>query len=67
MGIAGLIFGILAAISSMLPKFIANFVATPGAIIGIILCAVAFSKARVENTAFGAALAGLLLSFAALM
>jgi len=66
MGIVGLIFGAVAVGLGLVPVF-GIFVSAPFAIVGMILCAITLSKARIENLPFGPALAGLIISFAALI
>jgi uncharacterized membrane protein len=63
MGIAGLILGILARIVAFIPG-IGVYVAAPLALISMILCAIAISKASVEKQTFAAALVGAMLSIA---
>jgi hypothetical protein len=66
MGIAGLIFGILGSGLGYIPA-IGIYVAGPFGLIGAILSSVAISKARMDSKPFGVALAGAILSLAALI
>ena len=64
MGIVGLVLGILARALAFIPA-IGGFIAAPLALVSIILCAIAISKASVESKPFAAALIGAMLSIAA--
>ena len=57
MAICGLIFGIFSQLLGFIPVL-----PTILAVVGVILCAVPFSKAKIDNQPAGAALAGLLLN-----
>jgi len=65
MGIAGLVLGIVAIVGVFIPYV--NFVAWLLAVVGIVLSALAMSKAKRENTSVGAAIAGLVLSIIAVV
>ena len=65
MGIAGLVLGILGAIGGFIPGI--NFFAWAVCVVGIILSAIAMSKAKKDGLPTGAAIAGLVLSIIGLV
>jgi uncharacterized membrane protein len=64
MGTVGLILGILARGIAFIPG-IGLYIASPLALISMILCAIAISNASVEKKPFAPALIGAMLSIAA--